>query len=181
MVSGKEHTQSQSAREGRAGRVTWRQSANGEIKEDIPNIYPLGREHAKERLLRWKQRSEALNCWRGRINAVQPQRTGHICFTKWIPVRWLRGRGHYRDINGCKSCCFGNDAAVGSWVQCERACAKSCGATVGWKTGSQVGWYGSTAVQQPCVALNYGTSEAISSYDCYILRLKHPGKVGHWI
>lgn len=77
MVSGKEHTQSKSAGEGRAGRVTCKQSANGEIKEDIPYIYPLGREHTKERLLRWKQSSEALNCWRGRDNAVQPQRTGH--------------------------------------------------------------------------------------------------------
>lgn len=49
MVSRKEHTQSESAREG-GGWVTCRQSANGEIKEDIPYIYPLGREHAKERV-----------------------------------------------------------------------------------------------------------------------------------
>lgn len=40
----------------------------------------------------------------------------------------------------------------------------------------------SMAVQQgPCVALNYGTLETISSYDHYILRLKHPGMSGHWI
>lgn len=163
------------------GWVTCRQSANGEIKEDIPYIYPLGREHAKESLFqtRWKQRGEALHCWRGRDNAVQPQSTGHALITpsefQWggLGPRTPQGDQWMQKLLLWKWCCTWKLGAA--WVPMQKAREQQLDEKLDLKVDC-------VAVQQgSCVALSYGTLEAISSYDHYILRLKHPGKVGHWL
>lgn len=98
------------------------------------------------------------------------------CYAKWIPVRWLWGWGHHREINGCKSCCSRSDIVVGHWVQHECACAKSYGATAGWKIGSQGGQHGSTAGAMCCTQLWRQFPLTIITP-----RLKQPGISVHWI
>lgn len=174
MVSRKQHTQSQSL-QGKGGEwVTCRQSASGEIKEDIPYIYPLGREHAKERLFqrRWKQTWEALHCWRGTDNAVQPQRTGHTLLQQVNPSEVIQGlRTPQGDQWMQKAAPLEVTLQLGAGHSIKVPVQEAMEQHMDEKLNLKVD--GMAVQQGPRVALSYGTLEAISSYDHCILKTRY--------
>lgn len=158
------------------GRVTCRQSANGEIKEDTPYIYIPWAENMQRNVCLRRGGSRGVKHFTAEeAETMQCNHKGQD-----TPSEFQWGGSGAKDTSGRSM--HVKAAAPEAMLQLEAGCSVNVPVQKATEQQLMKRWISRWIVQQgPWVALNYGTSEAISSYDHYILRLKHPGMLGHWI